>query len=372
MDTVDISALLTVNNLIKSNYNGNTVTIGSQNTSYCHFINSADIPFYFNKAIYVAGDLVSYNGAGNLGSLSQRWPYLYAGVGNFSGAVYASDLYSEYSLKLSCGSNGYKLGLHTDGTHYYLGYGFPDIGGDTLIYGNNLKFYYGASRTLGMSLNSVGDMDIDDIAYHRITRGAIHHEFIGNDADCGVMKIIHNSTEGSGSPGEFSASLAIFDERAATISGTYQPTFFINREGATRIPDLMGVNVGGSRVFTIDSNGAVSLSSTLTVGSTVGALAFFQTSDERLKTDIKTITSPVNNTNNSVIDELRPVEFKWKESKTKAAGFIAQEVKGITALSNIVGESPNGYLNIDYSQIIPYLVSEIQSLKNRVKKLENK
>ena len=56
-----------------------------------------------------------------------------------------------------CGSNGYKRALHTDGTNYYLGYGFPDIGGSALIYGTDLRFYYGASRTLGMYLSSVGE-----------------------------------------------------------------------------------------------------------------------------------------------------------------------------------------------------------------------
>lgn len=46
---------------LKSTLNSNTVTIGSANTSWCHIENSANIPFYFNKAIHVNGDIYYYN-----------------------------------------------------------------------------------------------------------------------------------------------------------------------------------------------------------------------------------------------------------------------------------------------------------------------
>lgn len=38
--------------LLKSTNNGNTVSIGSQNSSWCHIYNSANIPFYFNRVVY--------------------------------------------------------------------------------------------------------------------------------------------------------------------------------------------------------------------------------------------------------------------------------------------------------------------------------
>ena len=44
--------------LLKSTYNGNTVSIGSQNATYCHIYNSANIPFYFNKNIVINGGQV--------------------------------------------------------------------------------------------------------------------------------------------------------------------------------------------------------------------------------------------------------------------------------------------------------------------------
>lgn len=47
--------------LLKITNNSNTVTIGSGNTSWCHFENSADIQFYFNKGVRVDGTLGVYN-----------------------------------------------------------------------------------------------------------------------------------------------------------------------------------------------------------------------------------------------------------------------------------------------------------------------
>ena len=41
--------------LLKATNNGNTVSIGSQDSNYCHIYNSADIPFNFNKDLYVNG-----------------------------------------------------------------------------------------------------------------------------------------------------------------------------------------------------------------------------------------------------------------------------------------------------------------------------
>ena len=45
--------------LLKSTSNGNTVSIGSQNSSWCHIYNSANIPFYFNNNISVNGNTLS-------------------------------------------------------------------------------------------------------------------------------------------------------------------------------------------------------------------------------------------------------------------------------------------------------------------------
>lgn len=53
------AGIVAENGLMKSTSNGNTVSIGSQNSSCCHICNSANIPFYFNKNILVNGNTLS-------------------------------------------------------------------------------------------------------------------------------------------------------------------------------------------------------------------------------------------------------------------------------------------------------------------------
>ena len=68
--------------LLKITNNSNTVTIGSANSSWCHFNNSADIPFYFGNAMSINGNLNPYGTTNtrNLGNSSNRWKTLYIGT----------------------------------------------------------------------------------------------------------------------------------------------------------------------------------------------------------------------------------------------------------------------------------------------------
>jgi hypothetical protein len=47
--------------LLKVTNNSNTITIGSQNSNWGHIENSANINFYFNRGVYVDGDIWRYN-----------------------------------------------------------------------------------------------------------------------------------------------------------------------------------------------------------------------------------------------------------------------------------------------------------------------
>ena len=55
------STITSSNGYLKSTCNSNTVTIGSQNSGFCHIYNSADIPFIFNKQIQTMSSFKIYN-----------------------------------------------------------------------------------------------------------------------------------------------------------------------------------------------------------------------------------------------------------------------------------------------------------------------
>lgn len=72
-----ISAALTanklvVNNVITSTANGNSLTLGSSNSNYCSFLNSADVPFSFNNNIITSGEMyaTTVNKVWHAGNLS--------------------------------------------------------------------------------------------------------------------------------------------------------------------------------------------------------------------------------------------------------------------------------------------------------------
>lgn len=78
-DKLYLKLLLNANNFstLKTTTYGNTVTIGSQNTSYTHIYNSANIPFIFNRSVMTT--------SGDLGSTSWRWGTIYGTTLNLSG-----------------------------------------------------------------------------------------------------------------------------------------------------------------------------------------------------------------------------------------------------------------------------------------------
>ncbi len=93
-----------------------------------------------------------------------------------------------------------------------------------------------------------------------------------------------------------------------------------------------------------------------------------QKSDRRLKENITdTAVKALNK-----INRLRMVAFDFIESKKhEEIGLIAQEVE--TIIPRVVSrdpENPDGYLHIDYTALVPYLIKAIQELNQKIEKIE--
>ena len=93
-----------------------------------------------------------------------------------------------------------------------------------------------------------------------------------------------------------------------------------------------------------------------------------QKSDRRLKENITdTAVKALNK-----INRLRMVAFDFIESKKhEEIGLIAQEVE--TIIPRVVSrdpENPDGYLHIDYTALVPYLIKAIQELNQKIEKME--
>jgi hypothetical protein len=100
-------------------------------------------------------------------------------------------------------------------------------------------------------------------------------------------------------------------------------------------------------------------------GNVISATDFNTTSDSRLKKNVKELSEE---TSSSVISKLNPVSFDWNMNENHAYGFIAQEVEEI--LPELIINREDGFKGISYSQLIPFLVKEIQSLNKRMEQLQ--
>jgi hypothetical protein len=94
----------------------------------------------------------------------------------------------------------------------------------------------------------------------------------------------------------------------------------------------------------------------------------FSTSDERMKTNIVTISNALEK-----VASLRGVEFTWDETMKEHHGYegqdtgvIAQDVMKV--LPEVVQVRDNGYMAVKYEKMIGLLIEAIKELNNKVDK----
>ena len=91
------------------------------------------------------------------------------------------------------------------------------------------------------------------------------------------------------------------------------------------------------------------------------------TSDERAKENIQDAGDA-----GAKIDAIQIRQFDWKEDGVhQDFGVIAQELQSVAPEAVTQGFDEEDMWSVDYSKLVPTLIKEIQSLRNRVAQLEN-
>jgi len=97
------------------------------------------------------------------------------------------------------------------------------------------------------------------------------------------------------------------------------------------------------------------------------AVLYNLTSDQRLKENIQDAESSSN-----LIDSIQVRKFDWKTDQThQRYGFIAQELVTVYPEAVHQPQDTEEMMAVDYSKLVPMLVKEIQSLRQRVAQLES-
>jgi len=95
--------------------------------------------------------------------------------------------------------------------------------------------------------------------------------------------------------------------------------------------------------------------------------SIFNPSDATLKKDIHEIWEEESN----ALMDIKPISFKFKDDvKSKIHyGFVAQDFEKV--YPNLVKNSEMGYKTVNYIELIPILVSKIQTLDAQIEVLKN-
>ena len=106
----------------------------------------------------------------------------------------------------------------------------------------------------------------------------------------------------------------------------------------------------------------------LTVAGDVSATNFNSTSDSRLKTNVQTITSPLEKLN-----QIDGVSFDWVEGfgdETSSIGVIADTVQKV--LPVLVAEHATGYKTVNYNGLIGLLIEAVKEQQVQITELKTK
>ena len=159
----------------------------------------------------------------------------------------------------------------------------------------------------------------------------------------------------------------------------------IDASGATLINTTFKSN-GGTRLGVFADSGSVAIETRCKTNVSYYAIANYSssgtyigginvsttatnlatTSDQRLKENIADADDA-----GSKIDAIQVRKYDWKaDGSHQDYGMVAQELREI--IPNVIHESPDEekMLSVDYAGLVPMLIKEIQSLRNRVAQLE--
>jgi hypothetical protein len=102
------------------------------------------------------------------------------------------------------------------------------------------------------------------------------------------------------------------------------------------------------------------------ITTTASATAYNTSSDQRLKENIADADDA-----GSKVDAIQVRKFDWKaDGSHQDYGMIAQELQAV-APEAVTGDADSEeMMGVDYSKLVPMLIKEIQSLRNRVAQLE--
>lgn len=220
--------------------------------------------------------------------------------------------------------------------------------------------YFGLDDSTGASFGSS--------AYALFMYSAANIEFLPGGTKRGTF-----SSTGLAVVGAVSTTTKVLAGTSSTLAGGAAETLHVLATTFSAV-DYGVIVAGNAATNPVNALRFYSTSNSAVVGSvsfTTVATLYNTTSDVRLKTNIRNLPN-----SGKIIDALRPVLFDWKKADSPDTyGFIAQEVYKVFPQAVSKGDDGKTITQqwaMDAGRFMPVVISELQSLRARVSKLEQR
>lgn len=216
--------------------------------------------------------------------------------------------------------------------------------------------------TTNTNLGTILEQAIAGSATFSVTGGSVTLTALDGIADqsrCAILNI-------TGSPGASRNVIAPASSKVYVVINGSDGNVVLKTSTSTGLTIEPGAKIvaaynGTDFVSVAQPVGGTILGVDATFTGDVTADAFLATSDERLKTDVVTLTNALD-----IVNSLRGVAYA-KNGKAEI-GVIAQEVAKI--LPQVVGTNDEGYHTVAYGNLVAVLIEAVKELSARVKALE--
>jgi hypothetical protein len=150
-----------------------------------------------------------------------------------------------------------------------------------------------------------------------------------------------------------------------TAGYAFQSGVAVNPAGASYVAVAHPNGAGSGNSYALFTYNAGIIGS-ITQNGTTG-VSYNTSSDQRLKENIADADDA-----GSKVDAIQVRKFDWiADGSHQDYGMVAQELQAVAPEAVSAPEDPDEMMGVDYSKLVPMLVKEIQSLRNRVAQLEN-
>jgi len=204
--------------------------------------------------------------------------------------------------------------------------------------------------------------------------------------DTGVPAILSNGTSPTLNSGISAAEIrSLIGAGTATVNDTGTPAILSDGTSPTlnsgitaaEVRSLIGAgtgngtsnqNLGSSSTLQLLALGVGVANSTSGTIKASGDIIAFQSSDERLKDNIKVIENA-----SDKVSQLRGVEFDWNDNQEiyegHDVGVIAQDVEKV--LPELVDTRKDGYKAVKYEKMVALLIEAIKDLQEENKEIRS-